>query len=94
MKNDLKFFVGLARDVAMLTFLILRITEVALRLVRSAGIYWVRNWLKSIDIEAASNLDMAQANTFTFKPSDTKPMAKYLSRRSPIDGRRRHISFI
>lgn len=55
MKNDLKFFIGLARDVAMLAFLILRIAEAALRLVSSAGIYRGRNWPRTIDIEGASS---------------------------------------
>lgn len=55
MKNELKFFVGLARDVAMLTFVILRIAEVALRLVSSAGIYRGRNWPRTIDIAGASS---------------------------------------
>ena len=74
MKNEIKFFVGLARDVAMLTFLILRISEVVLRLVSSAGIYRNMQWRNCLDMMGASSWVAVPANTSTFRPKNINNM--------------------
>ena len=72
MKKDIKFFIGLACDVAKLLWLILKITNELMQLVSSAGIYRWHKWQKSIDIAAALNSLMGRGSTFMYKPNGTK----------------------